>query len=99
MIKTITRETVGKELFESIIEDNYDTSFQEHRRNSNFYTRWVFEINEKYFPDHPELFGFWESNDFIFDTEHGVERDEIDELVRVEKKTKTVVTEEWVAVE
>lgn len=95
MINKITRETVGKDLFKQITDDVYDTSYQEHRRGSNFYTRWVFEVNEEYFPKHPELWGFWESNDFVFDSEYGLDGDEINELVRVEKKTETIVNTYW----
>jgi hypothetical protein len=99
MIKKITRGSVGEDLFKEITDDAYDTSYSEHRRGSNFYTRWVFEVNEKYFPEHPEFWGFWESNDFIFDTDYGFESSEITELTRVEKKTKTIVEEYWEKVE
>jgi hypothetical protein len=95
MINKITPDSVGKELFEMITDDNYDVSYQEHRRSSNFYTRWVFEINEEYFPDHPELWGFWESNTFLYDTEYGLDEGNIYELTRVEKKSKTIVKEYW----
>ena len=95
MIKKITRETVGEDLFQQIIEDSYDTSYEEHRRGSSFYTKWVFEVSEELFPDRPELWGFWESNNFIFDSEYGLEESDIEELTRVEKKTKTIVKEYW----
>jgi hypothetical protein len=99
MINKITPESVGEELFESITEDSCDTSYQDHRRASNFYTRWVFDINEEYFPDHPELWGFLESNTFVYDTEYGRDNGDIYELYRVEKKTKTIIKEYWDKVE
>ena len=98
MIKTITRETAGKELFESIIEDYLDMSRDDQRRGSTFYTQFIFEINEQYFAENPELWGFWESNPVIRCDYNGWDNDDIRELTRVEKKTKTVVIDEWVAV-
>ena len=98
MINVITSETIDKDLFNQIINDPYDTSYKEHRRGSNFYTKWVFEVNEEYFPDHLELWGFWESNDFIFDDEYGLDDGDIYQLTRVEKKTKTIVEEYWAEV-
>lgn len=83
--------------FNEFIDDYIDESYSEHRRASNFYTRRIFEINEEYFPTFPELWGFWESNTFIFDSEYGFDKDEIDELTRVRKKIVIVETEEWVA--
>ena len=94
----ITRKSVGKELFEKIIDDMHEFSYQDHRRGSNFYVKMIFEVNEEWFPDNPELWGFWESNSLIWDSDYGHENDEIHELTRVEKKEKTVVVEEWVEV-
>lgn len=94
MIK-ITREIIGKELFDNIIEDSIDKSYSEHRRGSSFYTRFIFEVNEKWFPEHPELWGFWETDVINIDTEYGWERSDIGVLHRVEKKTKTIVKECW----
>jgi hypothetical protein len=98
MINVITRESVSKELFNLIIEDSCDTSRDDHRKGGSFYTQFIFEINEEYFPENPELWGFWESNAVIRDDYDGWENGDIETLTRVEKKTKTVVTEEWVAV-
>jgi hypothetical protein len=95
MIKKITRESIGKELFDAIIDDSIDESYSEHRRSSNFYTRFIFEVNEDLFPGYPELWGLWESDTIITDTEYGWERSDIDALYRVEKKTKTIVKEYW----
>ena len=99
-VNKITRKTVGTELFLDIIDDPCDTeTFKEHRRGSNFYTQWVFEVNEKYFPNNPELWGFWLSNSFIWDSEYGFESSYIEELDRVEKKKIMVETTDWVVVE
>lgn len=98
MVNKITRKTIGEELFNQILDDIYETSSSEHRRGSGFYVTWVYEVNEEYFPDHPELWGFWESNVFIHDTEYGSDNRDIEELTRVEKVKNTVTIEEWVSV-
>jgi len=98
MINKITRESVGEKLFNMIIEDYIDTSYSKHRRGSNFYTRWIFLIDEEYFPEHPELWGFWETPTFIYDKEH-CNYSGFDTLIRVEKKTKSVIKEYWETVD
>lgn len=95
----ITVESIGKELFDLITDDYVETSYREHRRGSNFYTKCIFIIDDSLLPEHPELWGYWESNTFVFDTEYGRDNGDIYELTRVEKKTRTVVTEYWVEVE
>jgi len=91
----IDRDSIDKELFDNIIDDSIDESYNERRRGSNFYTKQIFEVNEEFFPDHPELFGFWESNTFVTDAEYGWDKCDIYELTRVEKKTRTIVEEYW----
>jgi len=98
MINVITSETIDKDLFDQIIDDVYDTSHQDYRKGSSFYTKWIFEINEECFPDHPELWGFWESNIFIYDEEFGLDNGDIYQLTRVEKKTKIIEKEYWAEV-
>lgn len=95
MMNKITRETIGKELFETIIDDWADESYSEHRRGSSFYTRLIFEVHGEFFPNNPELWGLWESDTIITDSEYGWETSDIDALYRVEKKTKTIVKEYW----
>lgn len=105
MINKITRETIGNELFDcetignelfdSIIDDWADESYSEHRRGSSFYKRLIFMVDNEFFPDNPKLWGLWESNTIITDTEHGWEKSDVNTLYRVEKKTKTIVKEYW----
>ena len=94
----IDRDSIDKELFDNIIDDFVEESYSEHRRGTGLHTRLIFEVNEEYFPDHPELFGFWESNMFVMDASYGWDRSDVYELTRVEKKTRTIVEEYWVKV-
>ena len=95
----IDRDSISKELFDNIIDDFVEESYSEHRRDASFHTRLIFEVDEEYFPDHPELFGFWESNMFVMDAAYGRDRSDVFELTRVEKKTRTIVEEYWVRID
>lgn len=99
MIKTITRDSIGKELFDNIIDDIFEFSRHEHRRGSSFYTQAIYHVDEDSFPDNPELWGYWGSNMATWDDDEGFVNADIYELTRVEKKPKTIVVEEWVPVE
>lgn len=94
----ITRE-IAKELnidFNALISDFDEISYEEHRRGSNFFTRSIVVINEKWFPNVPrELDGFWETNTYVSDANWGADKSEINELNRVEKKEKIVRTMYW----
>ena len=96
MINKILRKDYP-DLFKQIIDDEFERSYEEHRRGSNFYVRSIFWIDEEYFPDFPKWWGFWESNTYIWDSEYGSD-DEIYELNRVEKKEVVVTTYEWMTV-
>lgn len=99
MFVNIIKREVYPQLFEKILEDDcVECSYYEHRRASNFYCRKIYQITEKYCPDFPELWGFWETNTYIDDSEHGCDWDEVRELVRVEKVEKVVTTTEWIKV-
>lgn len=98
MINKITRESIGEELFNMITEDYFDISYKKHRRDSNFFSRLIFHIDEEHFPEHPELWGFWETPTFIYDEEQG-DYSGFDTLIRVEKKTKSVIKEYWETVD
>ena len=94
MINKITKEQYP-DIWDSIIEDFYEMNEKEHRRGSNFYTNFIYEINEEYFPNNPELHGFWMSDTVIWDSDYGCD-DEIKVLYRVEQKEKVITTKEWV---
>lgn len=81
----------------SFIDDYVDFSSQEHRRNSNFYTRLIYRLDEENAENYPQLWGMWETETIIWDSEYGLE-DKPTILYRVNKVKKTVVTEEWIRV-
>ena len=85
--------------FNSLLEDFYCNSSEEHRRGSSFYRTSIVEISERWYPDlDRKLDGFWETNSYTWSDDDGYDKSEIYELTRVEKKTKTVVIEEWIKV-
>lgn len=98
MMNTIT-ETWCKENnidFDLLIDDFVEHSYKQHRRGSNFYTRTIYEISEEFaercqIPK--ELIGYWESEDYISDSEYGSEGPYT--LYRVEQKEETVVKKYW----
>lgn len=101
MTNKITRQN-AKELgvdFNELISDFDDTSFQEHRRGSTFFTRSIIVIREQWFPEaNRELDGYWETNTYI-SSEDDKDLNEITELNRVEKKERVVTETYWEKVE
>ena len=102
MINKLTRK-IAKEMgfdFDELVSDFADTSYQEHRRNSDFWNRSVVEINEKLFPELPrELDGDWETNTYLWDANFGYDEDEIYELNRVVQKVRVIKEIYWEKVE
>ncbi len=100
MIKKVTaKETPG--LFPDFgIEEFSIDILENHRRGSNFFTQHIVEIKEEdkeYFPDvdnFEDYIGHWKTNTVVVDADWG-KSDDYDELTRVEKVEKTVVTVEW----
>ena len=97
MINEISKKDYP-ELWSSITDDIYEIANQEHRRGSNFYANMIFLIDEEFFPNNPELHGYWMSNTIIWDSEYGLGDDEITVLHRVKKVKKVIETEEWLDV-
>jgi hypothetical protein len=102
MILKLTRKDYPT-LFETLRENIIEESYSEHRRGSNFFTKSIIEIIEDDVEFHPEidlkpLFGFWETNVYISDTEYGTDWRDVTELTRVEKKQVVVTTTEWAEV-
>jgi hypothetical protein len=98
MINKITRIT-AKEMgfdFNTLLEEFQEDSVQEHRRGSNFYTRSIVEVNEKWYPELPREFdGFWETNQYVWDDNYGFDKSDINTLYRVEQKERTIVEKYW----
>jgi hypothetical protein len=96
----ITREQ-EPELFFEISELSVTESLNQHRRGSSFIIKTIVEFTpelKQYYPnvvDYDKYLGFWETNQYVADTEHGCDEKEIHTLTRVEKVEKTVVTTIW----
>jgi len=98
LINIITKDKYP-DIWDLITEDFDEFSSKEHRRGSNFYVTTIHTIDQERFPEHPGLWGIWESGTYIYDTEYGT--DEVPEtLHRVElvTKEKVVKVAEWVRV-
>ena len=93
MINKITKEMFPKD-WDSFIDDWQEFSSQEHRRNSNFYTNLIYNLDEENAKEYPQLWGMWESETVIWDDNNGLE-DEPTILYRVNKVKKMVEVEEW----
>ena len=82
------------DLFHSIVDDcDPIDRIEKHRRWSSFYTEWVIEVTEKWYPDVPrEYDGLWMTNQFVYDADYGMSDDRPYEITRVEKKEKITTT-------
>ena len=98
MITKITKADYPDQ-WENFIDDFSEFTYNAHRRGSTFFSKALIDINEEYFPEFPELWGYWETNLFTRSDDYGIERSEIRELSRVEQKSKMVETFEWVPVQ
>ncbi len=82
--------------FDELLEDFYDDSFVNHRRGSTFYKQSIVEINEEHYPNvDKELYGFWETNEYMWNDDYGFDREDIDTLTRVVSKEKTITVKYW----
>ena len=92
-------EKIAKEYgldFDELLEDFYDDSFVNHRRGSTFYKQSIVEINEKHYPNvDKELYGFWETNEYVCSDDYGFNKEDVDTLHRVVLKEKVVTTKYW----
>ena len=92
---------ITKEKYPVIWEDFFafviGTTYQAHRRRSNFFTQSLLKFGEEDFPNDPEVWGLWETDIYIHDTEYGPDAIPT-ELFRVEERTKTVVEKYYVRV-
>jgi hypothetical protein len=90
-----TAEKYGLD-FDELLDDFYDDSNSHHRRGSTFFKQSIVEINEEYYPDvDKELYGFWETNEYVYSDDYGFDKQDIDTLHRVVLKEKVIVTKYW----
>lgn len=92
-------ETIAKQFgldFDELLEYFYTDSFDSHRRGSSFYKQSIVEINEKYYPNiDKQLYGFWETNEYVWNDDYGFDKEDIDTLTRVVSKEKTITVKYW----
>lgn len=82
--------------FNELLDDFYDDSRSYHRRGSSFYKQSIVEISEEYYPDvDKELYGFWETNEYVCNDDYGFNKEDIDTLTRVVLKEKVVTKKYW----
>ncbi len=101
MINKITRK-LAKKLgidFNLLVDNFIDISYEEHRRDSSYFTQSIVKINQDLDVNIPEeWYGYWETNIFIRDTEHGYAATDIDTLTRVVQKEREVIETYWAEV-
>ena len=89
-INTITKEQYP-DVFEDLLEFQIGETYHAHRRGSNFFTKALLRFDEEMLPEHPELHGLWETDQFVQDYEFGTDSDNVtDKIYRVEEKTRMV---------
>ena len=92
-------EKIAKEYgldFDELLDDFYDDLFVNPRRGSTFYKQSIVEINEENYPDvDKELYGFWETNEYVCSDDYGFDIEDIDTLTRVTQKEKTITVKYW----
>lgn len=86
--------------FDELLDDFLEDSYNEHRRGSTFYVESIVEINEKNYPDiDKQLYGYWQTNQYVFSDGYGYDKRDIDTLTRVVSKEKTITVKYWEEVE
>ena len=98
MINNLDEKTAEKHglYFDDLLDDFYDDSNSYHRRGSTFFKQSIVEINEEHYPNvNKELYGFWETNEYVYNDNEGFDKEEIDTLTRVVLKEKVVTTKYW----
>jgi len=92
-------EKIAKEYgldFDELLDDFYDDSRSYHRRDSSFYKQSIVEISEENYPNvDKELYGFWETNEYVCNDDFGFNKEDIDTLTRVILKEKVVTKKYW----
>ena len=78
------------DVFEDLMEWSIGETYHQYRRGSNYFTRALIEFSQSNLPEHPDLWGKWESDTFIDDYEYGINDDGPSTLYRVEEKSRMV---------
>lgn len=82
--------------FDKALDNFIEDSYSKYRKNSTFYKQSIVEINEKDYPEvSNELYGFWETNEYLCSDDYGFDIEDIDTLTRVTQKEKTITVKYW----
>lgn len=92
-------EKIAKEYgldFDKALDNFIEDSYNKYRKNSTFYKQSIVEINEKDYPEvSNELYGFWETNEYVWSDTDGFDGSEIHTLNRVVKKQRIISEKYW----
>ena len=94
LITTIKRADYPSQ-FNDLIDDFYTDSYEDHRKYSTFWKRSIVHLDDEYHPNFPELWGFWETNTYMWSDSDGYDKSEINLLTRVEKAIRTIEETYW----
>ena len=82
--------------FDDLLDNFYDDSLSVQTRGGTVYKQSIVEINEKDYPNvDKQLYGFWETNEYIHSDDYGFDKIEIDTLTRVVQKERTIIQKYW----
>jgi hypothetical protein len=92
-------EKIAKEYgldFDKALDNFIEDSYNKYRKNSTFYKQSIVEINEKDYPEvSNELYGFWETNEYVWSDIDGFDGSEIHTLNRVVEKQRIISEKYW----
>lgn len=94
IITTINRADYPEQ-FDDFIDEFYEKSYYDHHKRSSFFKRSIVHLDDEYFPNFPELWGFWETNTYMWADDYGYRKSEINILTRVEQATRTIEEKYW----
>jgi hypothetical protein len=82
--------------FDELLDDFYDVSYSSRSRYSSFHKQSIVEISEKHYPHiDKQLYGFWETNEYVWSADYGFDKRDIDTLHRVILKEITIIQKYW----
>jgi hypothetical protein len=82
--------------FDELLDDFYDVSYSSRSRYSSFHKQSIVEISEKHYPHiDKQLYGFWETNKYVWSADYGFDKMDIDTLHRVILKEITIIQKYW----
>lgn len=80
--------------FNDFIFEFLETSYDALKMNRIRYRKSIVDLTEKRFPEFPELWGYWETNQYIYDPQDPISS-QITELNRVIQVEETITVKTW----